>query len=306
MKSTSMVAAVIPTRNRPALVARAVHSALSQTVKDLEVIVVVDGPDPVTAAALGKIADQRVRVIALTSSVGGSDARNIGVANAHTEWIAFLDDDDEWFPTKIEKQLAVALSMADEFPVISCRLRVKNPRFEAIWPRRVIGDEPVSEYLFCQHGLFAGEGQFQTSAILTRKALLSKVPFTPGIRRHQDTEWYLRVAELPGVKFHVVPEVLSIYYCDNRAAITGMNNWESSLQWLRAQRQRMTPKAYAGFIAGQLSREAAREGKWSSIMPLLTEMVTKGAPRFIDFPLFASRWLVPSRSRAFFRRCAGR
>ena len=74
-----MVSVVIPTRNRPTLVVRAVKSALAQTLTDIEVIVVIDGQDPETFEALHAIVDLRVRVISLSESVGGSEARNVGV-----------------------------------------------------------------------------------------------------------------------------------------------------------------------------------------------------------------------------------
>ena len=54
-----IVSVVIPTRNRPDLVVRAVNSALRQTFRDLDVVVVIDGPDGPTAAALGNIPDRR-------------------------------------------------------------------------------------------------------------------------------------------------------------------------------------------------------------------------------------------------------
>ena len=102
MKESTMVtvSAVIPTRGRPELLRRAVRSALAQTLRDIEVVVVIDGPDPVTHGVLQELAqqDSRLRVLALPSSVGGSDARNRGVDAAAGEWIAFLDDDDEWLP----------------------------------------------------------------------------------------------------------------------------------------------------------------------------------------------------------------
>ena len=67
------VTVVIPTRNRPALVPRAVRSALAQTHENLEVVVVIDGPDPATQAALAQLSDPRLRVIELTEA-GGAPA----------------------------------------------------------------------------------------------------------------------------------------------------------------------------------------------------------------------------------------
>ena len=79
MPATPDVTVVIPTRGRPALVTRAVHSALAQTLHDIEVVVVVDGPDGSTVAALAGIADPRLRVVELPAPGGapGSPARRV-------------------------------------------------------------------------------------------------------------------------------------------------------------------------------------------------------------------------------------
>src|ERR1700676_1259948 len=108
MHETPLISAVIPTRNRPQLLTRAVYSALQQTYSNLEVIVVVDGTDSVTMEALARISDPRLRVIVLSQNQGGSNARNAGVQAALGEWIAFLDDDDQWMPNKTACQLALA------------------------------------------------------------------------------------------------------------------------------------------------------------------------------------------------------
>ena len=116
--ATPFVSAVIPTRNRHQLVLRAVHSVLTQTYENLEAIVVIDGPDSVTRSALGAIVDPRLRVVELEHSVGGSDARNRGVREARGEWVALLDDDDEWLPSKIEKQVDVAVHSKFTSPIV--------------------------------------------------------------------------------------------------------------------------------------------------------------------------------------------
>lgn len=65
MSATPEVSVVIPTYSRPEPVTRAVRSALAQTVPNIEVIVVVDGPDDDTCAALAAVADDRLRVVPL-------------------------------------------------------------------------------------------------------------------------------------------------------------------------------------------------------------------------------------------------
>src|SRR5260370_31394882 len=110
-----LVSAVIPTRGRPELLLRAVRSVLAQTLREIEAVVVIDGQDPATERVIEMLAreDGRVRVIALATSIGGSAARNRVVHETSGQWIAFLDDDDEWMPGKLEGQLeAVTTSRA--------------------------------------------------------------------------------------------------------------------------------------------------------------------------------------------------
>ncbi len=94
----TLISVVIPTFNRPHIVLRAVRSALNQTMKAIAVIVVVDGSDAATEQALEAIGDSRLIVRTLPHNRGAANARNAGVEEAGSKWIAFLDDDDEWHP----------------------------------------------------------------------------------------------------------------------------------------------------------------------------------------------------------------
>jgi glycosyltransferase involved in cell wall biosynthesis len=109
------VSVVLPTLNRGALLERAVRSALGQTVRDLEVIVVDDGSTDDTPATLRRMvaADDRLRVVRSRVPGGAAAARNRGITLARGEWVGFLDDDDAWLPQKLERQLAVAASDTD-------------------------------------------------------------------------------------------------------------------------------------------------------------------------------------------------
>src|SRR5512133_2751459 len=178
------ITVVIPTRGRPALVTRAVHSALAQTLRDLEVVVVVDGPDEPTVAALAGIADPRLRVVELPTSGGAPNARNTGVQAARGAWTALLDDDDEWHPHKLAIQLDLAGTAVHPLPIVISRLVNRTPRTEFVMPRRLPEPgEPLSEYFTVRRGLFHGDGFIQTSTIMAPTELLRRVPFTPDLRR---------------------------------------------------------------------------------------------------------------------------
>ncbi len=105
---TGLVSVIVPTFNRAALCKRAVESVLSQTYRNLEVIVVDDGSVDDTRAKLAGL-DERVKYL-WQSNAGVSSARNRGIESAQGEFLAFLDSDDSWLPWKLESQLAVLLA----------------------------------------------------------------------------------------------------------------------------------------------------------------------------------------------------
>ncbi len=101
-----MVSAVIPTYNYGQYVCEAVESALNQTYRNMEVIVVDDGSTDDTRERLAPYMDS-IRYI-YQENQGLSAARNTGIRAASGEWIALLDSDDTWTPRKTEAQLRAA------------------------------------------------------------------------------------------------------------------------------------------------------------------------------------------------------
>jgi glycosyltransferase involved in cell wall biosynthesis len=101
----SRVVVVIPTFNRAALLREAVESVLGQTYRDLELVVVDDGSNDGTRSYLRSLGDPRVKIVEQDHCGNPGKLRNLGVGASHGEWIAFLDSDDLWYPTKLERQL---------------------------------------------------------------------------------------------------------------------------------------------------------------------------------------------------------
>ena len=97
------VSVVIPAYNAEAFVGDAIDSVLAQTFHDFEIIVVDDGSADGTRRVVTAYGD-RVRFYQ-QEQAGASRARNRGIEEAHGEFIAFLDADDLWLPTKLEKQV---------------------------------------------------------------------------------------------------------------------------------------------------------------------------------------------------------
>lgn len=97
------ISVVIPTYNRASQIPAAVRCVLEQSLPPYEVIVVDDGSTDTTADALAPFME-RIRYIRTTNG-GASAARNRGVLEAQGDWIAFLDSDDTWSPSKLQRQL---------------------------------------------------------------------------------------------------------------------------------------------------------------------------------------------------------
>ena len=101
------VSVIIRTHDRPLFLARAVRSVLAQDFTDYEIIVVDDGSKRAAHAAIADLLEPRIRTIRHAASRGPVEAGNTGLAHATGEYTAFLDDDDEWLPRKLRRQVAV-------------------------------------------------------------------------------------------------------------------------------------------------------------------------------------------------------
>jgi glycosyltransferase involved in cell wall biosynthesis len=294
-----MVTAVIPTRNRPGLVLRAVRSALAQTYANIEVIVVVDGPDQATVSALETMqaSDARLRILPLPQSVGACDTRNAGIKAARGEWIALLDDDDEWMPQKLEKQIALGERSSYSLPVISSRMVLRTPAIDRIWPRNK-PFLPFADYAVLRTELLPGEGGLQTSTLVARSALFKSCLFTSGLPRHQELDWLIRAVDLPGVGLEFVPEPLSIWHVDrNRAAIGNSDDWRSSLKWVNQMRSHFSAESYASFVLERVGASASNQGDWRAFLPLLILAARKGRPTPVPLLFFLLRWIIPHHLR---------
>jgi glycosyltransferase involved in cell wall biosynthesis len=284
------VSVVIPTRDRPVLLRRAIMSALQQSCQSLEVVVVLDGREQATIDAIAIIADRRLRLVVLENSVGGAEARNVGARNAGGRYIALLDDDDEWLPDKLEKQLALANTHTGPFVVVNQYLHRVADHVDEVWPGHLPRtNEPLSEFLF------SSRGGFQTSTYLCPRELFLRVPFTKGLKKHQDWDWFLKLASLPGFQLLIVPEPLSVYWVPLRVrtSISGSLDWALSYAWIQGRLPLITRKAYSMFLVKMVARSAAiQKAGMQERKQLFRDFIVRGRPTPLLVAEFMGTWLV--------------
>ncbi len=297
-----LVSVVIPTYERPDLIGAAVASALSQTMSDLEVVVVVDGGSEETIRLLSEVTDSRLRVVVPEARLGNAGARNEGVKRAEGEWIAFLDDDDEWLPGKLAVQLETADAASVREPIVSCRLVARNERASFVWPRRLPSEgERMDDYLFCRRTPGTGEGLAQTSTLLVRREFLLKVPFDDDLRRYVDLDWMLRAGAAGGtLVFPKTREPLSVWAIDEgRRRVTTSAAWTWDRDWARARRHLLSDRAYAAFLLTLASLTAAREGAREAFWPLLKEALREGRPSPAELAFHVTNSSLPAGAKAW-------
>jgi glycosyltransferase involved in cell wall biosynthesis len=179
------VSVVIPVRNGEAFVADAVRSALDQEGVACEVVVVNDASTDGTLAALAGIGSPRLRVIDLPGNVGGAAARNLGVAEARADVLAFLDADDLFLPGKLRQQLARLPPEDGARTLVASAYR--DHRGVAVSPTG-FGRHAVE-----RRAVLTRACEVPTSGWLLRRAhFLATGGFAVGFPRHQDVEFLVR------------------------------------------------------------------------------------------------------------------
>ena len=212
-----MVTAVITTHRRePELVARALNSILSQTYRDIEIIIVDDSPSDYErrdeVKQLAENSGANVRYIRHERCSGACAARNTGLKAASGEFIGYLDDDDEWLPTKIEKQLQGFTSESIGF--VYCRYRMLASDESEVKSNRS-GME--SGYIF--NKLLFKNIVGSTSFPLIRKSALDEIGgFDTELPSSQDLDVWMRLSRDHEANY--IDEALGIYHYHDGEQIT--------------------------------------------------------------------------------------
>lgn len=211
MKTDELVSIVLPYFNGKQFVLDTLESIRNQTFSNFEVIVVDDGStlkehSEHLSSLIDSFSDSRFRYV-FKANGGLSDARNFGINNSNGMWIAFIDQDDIWEPTKLERQMDVVLK----------NIEVNFIFTDARFIGDIQGDMQVASKNNLQEGVVVNsykkllKGNFVTcSSILFRKSLVTKVGNSnPCFKICPDYEFIIRFSE--HTDFYFINDTLVLY-----------------------------------------------------------------------------------------------
>ena len=217
------ISVVLPTFNRANLVSRAIKSVLAQSYEYFEFIIVDDCSDDNTKEIVDSFTDPRIRYISHEKNSGASAARNTGIKAARGDYIAFLDSDDEWFPHKLEKQLAMFRGGSSKLGAVGSGRKIQTRKARGYHFKEIIpGGEFGCIYrkLLTKHGP-PGSSCWPggTPAIMIKKECFEKIGlFDESLMAAQDYDLFIRLAR--HYHFDAVREPLVVVHMDAVHRIT--------------------------------------------------------------------------------------
>ena len=269
----SLVSVILPTCGRPQFLPQAAASVLSQTYRRLELLIIDDRPSADSTALCQRLAaeDTRVRYLA-AGGLGAAGARNLGIAYARGRLIAFLDDDDLWYPRKLETQVALMRAhpwlglVCSRFDQIDDQGRAAHRGWwrrlrSCLRPRPRLAGFAASKLLYCNW--------LTTSTIMVRQECLAQCGgFDPALAVAQDWDLWLRIAERYPIlelrerlaayrrhRQHNSQRFTELRRCEVRLLEKAWERWRGQRGWARLVLRRRLSWAHY-----RLSRQLAREG----------------------------------------------
>lgn len=225
----ALVSVIIPTFNRARFLHVSVDSAIAQTYRPLEIVVIDDGSTDDTPATMAlletKVRNAGVTPVFLRKENGGAGAaRNHGVRNAHGEFVALLDDDDTWRPEKLEMQVAELQKTGAD--VCTCLIEKTRPDGTSrLYPR---GPERLHVGFDGPAYLRGGRSAHTISLVMRREFYLKVEGYDDRLRTHEDHEFLRRCAHHG--TFCAVPRVLGAYYLNDDSLTRVYASWQKQAQ----------------------------------------------------------------------------
>lgn len=234
-----LVSIILPTHNRADMLNRAIESIFSQSYKNMEIVIIANGCIDNTIEVVDSLKRVYSNIVFLnfTESLGGAEARNQGLDVANGEFIAFLDDDDEWMYNKIEKQIKI-LDTGNCCIVGCCynevhenknKNKIRNLK-ENISFLDMSYDNVLGSYTFC----------------MTKMEYINSLRIDKFLKANQDYDLWLKILDYSSLDAYIIQDVLANYYeHDNKISTNIKNKLEAQERFILLWKHKFSESALA-------------------------------------------------------------
>ncbi len=291
------VSVVIPTYNAARTIGRAIDSVLAQTVPPDEILVIDDGS---TDHLESSLEPYRAMVSLVNQPNGGAaSARNLGIDRSQGEFIAFLDADDYWEPTKLERQIDIFRKYPELGLVAAC-FSTREPGSSLTHPPP--RGHGLVDRLLAPSGmdLFRTAMKVLTSTVVIRRSALGNLRFVSGLEPAEDRDLWIRLIDSHRVYIIGDPLVTCVLEPGSLSRSDPDQGYSPMLEVLRLHSALLTPRELkdleAGVFRGWASSHLANGQPRSALNPALRRLARQpGSPK-AWWVVLKSAWLavVPS------------
>lgn len=288
MKDKPLITVVVTTYDRPVQVRTAIRSVLRQTYDRAELLVVEDGTKSGTEAWLRKQALEQARYVRHETNKGLAAARNTGIREAQGTHVAFLDDDDEWKPRRLERQVDLFMSLESEeqerLGVVYCPVETRYPDHVHVGTADELNQWNLRRAILEQGKLTITP----SSGLFAVEALREVGGFDETLASSIDHDIWMSLAHA-GYDARVVDEPLVVN--DKTGEETMVTNTEQRIRgiqqfvekwepvfvdWLGTNEGRRFARRYLVRVLGKLLRDSLSNRNWSGAQYTFSIMLQEG------------------------------
>lgn len=280
-----LVSVVLPTYGRPDRLRCAVESVAAQTYDNIQLIIVDDHSPTPSEEVLDDVSLDGLVVEHIRHEVnqGANAARNTGIRASDGEFVAFLDDDDEWKPEKIQRQVETFQSTSDRVGFVYTGTEYHYDGYTRTVAHTNRGD--------VTRAILTGASFAQFSAVMVRRSVIEETGLPDEeFPSWQDREWYLRLSL--HCEFEPIPEPLTVRHRDGDDAISTNYEKKRDVSYpmfiekhrsLAASYGRRYERALIASLSESLAGAAVKNGYYSDARKYYLKSLVYG-------PVSTSRW----------------
>ena len=216
--SIPLISVIIPTFNQAGLLQKSLQSVINQTFQDWEVIVIDNYSQDNTKEIVESMKDSRIRYLAFSNNGIIAASRNLGISHANGNYLAFLDSDDVWYPSKLSKCLELLNQGAD---AVCHGMWVRK---DGVLDKKFTPTQP--DHDLYETLLFKGNFTIWTSTVMIKKQCLKKFGVfseDPVLVTAEDYDLWLRLAKNK-IRWIVLPQILGEYTIHRMNASKNVKN----------------------------------------------------------------------------------